>query len=397
MSYRTLDDADVKGKRVLVRVDFNVPVENGRVTDASRIERAAPTISELIAKGACVILLSHFGRPKGKRVPDMSLSPITPTLARILGAPVRFADDCIGEVAESAAGAMKAGEVVLLENTRFHPGEEKNDPAFARQVARLGDIYVNDAFSAAHRAHATTEAIAHILPSYAGRAMQTELDALGKALASPARPVMAIVGGAKISTKLELLGNLIARVDTLVIGGGMANTFLAANGIAIGKSLCERDLLDTARKIMADAEKRGCKILLPVDAVAAKEFKANAPAQTMPVSSVPADAMILDLGPKSVAAIAAELGKMKTLVWNGPVGAFEMPPFDAATNAIAKEAARLTRAGKLVSVAGGGDTLAALNAAGVAGDLTYVSAAGGAFLEWLESKELPGVNALEKP
>ena len=397
MSYRTLDDVDVSGKRVLVSVDFNVPLEAGRVTDTSRIERALPTVRALQEKGARVVLLSHFGRPKGKRMPEMSLAPVAKEATRVFGFPIAFAEDCIGEAAESAVAALKPSGVLLLENTRFHQGEEKNDPEFAKAIAKLGDLYVNDAFSASHRAHATTEAIAHLLPAYAGRAMRAELDALARALTHPARPVMAIVGGAKISTKLELLGNLIARVNVLVIGGGMANTFLAAQNIGVGKSLCEPGLLDAARKIMADAATRKCKILLPEDAVIARELKPGVAVKTVPITSVPADQMILDIGPKSVAAINAELARMKTLVWNGPVGAFETKPFDAATKAIAEEAARLTRVGQLVSVAGGGDTLAALNAVRVTDDFTYVSAAGGAFLEWLEGKELPGVKALENP
>jgi phosphoglycerate kinase len=394
--YRTLDKADVKDRRVLVRLDLNVPIQNGIVTDTSRIERAMPTIRELIGKNARVILLSHFDRPKGKVVPSMSLRQVVPALEKALGQPVVFASDTIGPEAKKVIAGMKPGDVALLENTRFHKEEEDNDGVFAAEIAKLGDIYVNDAFSAAHRAHATTEGIAHRTSSYAGRAMQAELDALGKALLTPSRPLVAIVGGAKISTKLDLLDNLSSKVDRLIIGGGMANTFLAAEGVKIGKSLCEKDLLDTARKILGGAKTKSCQIILPVDAVVAKEFKAGAQSKTLPIDHVPDDGMILDIGSASIAEISRALADAKTVVWNGPLGAFELPPFDTGTVTVARQVAMLTKAGKLSSVAGGGDTLAALNAAGVSDDFTYVSTAGGAFLEWLEGKELPGVKALEK-
>lgn len=395
-TYRTLDKVDVKDKRVLVRLDLNVPVQDGVVTDASRIERAMPTIRELMTKGAKVILLSHFDRPKGKVVPSMSLRLVLSALEKTVGKPVAFAGDTVGPEAKKVIAAMKAGDVALLENTRFHKEEEANDGVFAAEIAKLGDIYVNDAFSAAHRAHATTEGIAHRTSSYVGRAMQAELDALGKALVTPARPLVAIIGGAKISTKLDLLENLSSKVDRLVIGGGMANTFLAAQGVKIGKSLCEHDLLDTARKIMDGATKKSCEIILPVDAVVAKEFKANAAAKTLSLDNIPDDGMILDIGSESIAEISRALADAKTVVWNGPLGAFELTPFDVGTVTIARQVAMLTEAKKLTSVAGGGDTLAALNAAGVSDKFTYVSTAGGAFLEWLEGKDLPGVKALEK-
>ncbi|MGU3383141.1 phosphoglycerate kinase [Methylobacterium sp. D53M] len=394
-AFRTLDDAgSLKGKRVLMRVDLNVPMENGRVTDATRIERVAPTIREVAEQGAKVILLAHFGRPKGKREPKDSLEPVVPALGAALGRSVAFAADCVGDAAAQAVAALKDGDVLLLENTRYHAGEEKNDAAFADALAANGDVYVNEAFSAAHRAHASTEGLAHRLPAYAGREMQAELDALTKGLESPQRPVIALVGGAKVSSKIDLLENLVAKVDMLVIGGGMANTFLHAQGKAVGKSLCEKDLAETATRILAAAEKAGCRIILPVDAVAATEFKAQAPHETVPVDAVPDASMILDAGPRSVAEINAAIDGAKTLVWNGPLGAFELAPFDAATVAAAKHAASRTKAGQLVSVAGGGDTVAALNHAGVAQDFTYVSTAGGAFLEWLEGKALPGVEAL---
>ncbi|MFO1208797.1 MAG: phosphoglycerate kinase [Amaricoccus sp.] len=396
MAWKTLDDMDLAGKVVLTRVDINVPVEGGKVTDATRIERIVPTIKDILAKGGKPVLLAHFARPKGKVVPEMSLKVTLPALEGALGQQVAFAGDCVGPAAKAAVDALPEGGVLLLENTRFHKEEEANDPAFAREMAALGDVYCNDAFSAAHRAHASTEGIATLLPACAGRLMQAELEALEKALGHPERPVVAVVGGAKVSTKLELLGNLIAKVDTLVIGGGMANTFLAAQGIDVGKSLCEHDLADTAREIAAKAKVAGCAILLPVDAVVAREFKAGAASEIVPVNACPPDAMILDAGPASIAAIAAALSGAKTLVWNGPLGAFEIPPFDTATVAAAKQAAALTRAGRMVSVAGGGDTVAALNAAGVAEDFSYVSTAGGAFLEWLEGKTLPGVAALEQ-
>lgn len=394
MGWRTLDDLDLAGKVVLTRVDINVPVEGGRVTDATRIERIVPTVRDILARGGRPVLLAHFGRPKGKVVPEMSLRVTLPALEAALGQEVAFGEDCVGAAAEAAVTALPAGGVLLLENTRFHEGEEANDPGFAAAVAKLGEVYCNDAFSAAHRAHATTEGLAHLLPSCAGRLMQAELEALEKALGAPERPVVAVVGGAKVSTKLELLGNLIGRVDTLVIGGGMANTFLAAQGFEVGRSLCEHDLADTAREIMARAEAEGCRILLPVDVVVAREFAAGAAHEIVPVGACPPDAMILDAGPASIAAIAAAFAEARTLVWNGPLGAFELPPFNAATDAAARQAAALTRAGRLLSVAGGGDTVAALNASGAAEAFTYVSTAGGAFLEWLEGKTLPGVAAL---
>jgi phosphoglycerate kinase len=392
--FRTLDDADVTGKRVLLRVDLNVPTEGGRVTDMTRIERVAATITEIADKGGKVVLLAHFGRPKGGPDEANSLKPVAAAVADVIKRPVAFCADCIGETAAAAIAKMKNGDVLLLENARFYKGEEKNDPAHVADLAKLGDVYVNDAFSAAHRAHATTEGLAHHLPAHAGRAMQRELEALNLALGNPARPVAAIVGGAKVSTKLELLGNLVNKVDVLIIGGGMANTFLFAEGKGVGKSLCEKDLADTARSIVAAAKKAKCRILLPVDATVAKELKAHAPAHVVGVDHVPEDEMILDIGPKSIAAVEKVLSEVKTLVWNGPPGAFETPPFDEATMAIAKTAASLTKQGKLKSVAGGGDTVAALNAAKVADDFTYISAAGGAFLEWMEGKALPGVEAL---
>jgi phosphoglycerate kinase len=393
-SFRTLDSADVKGKRVLLRVDLNVPMENGKVSDATRIDRVLPTIEEIADKGGKVVMLAHFGRPKGGPDEANSLRPVAAAVAERLGRPVAFASDCVGEVAAKAIAAMKDGDVLLLENTRFHKGEEKNDPAFAAELAKLGDVYVNDAFSAAHRAHASTEGVAHLLPAYAGRAMQAELNALTLALGAPARPVAAIVGGAKVSTKLDLLGNLVKKVDILIIGGGMANTFLFAQGKAVGKSLCERDLAGAARSILESARAADCQILLPIDATVAKEFKAHAPSRFVDVDHVADDEMILDIGPRSIVAVEEALAHVKTLVWNGPFGAFETPPFDAATMQIAKTAAFLTVDAKLKSVAGGGDTVAALNAAGVAEEFTYVSTAGGAFLEWMEGKALPGVEAL---
>jgi phosphoglycerate kinase len=392
--FRTLDDADLSGNRVLLRVDLNVPTENGRVTDATRIERVASTIEEIANKGGKVILLAHFGRPKGGPDEANSLRPVAAAVADIVKRPVAFASDCIGQVAVDAIARMKNGDILLLENTRFHKGEEKNDPALVAELAKLADVYVNDAFSAAHRAHASTEGVAHKLPAYCGRAMQAELEALTIALGTPQRPVAAIVGGAKVSTKLELLGNLIKKVDILIIGGGMANTFLFAEGKAVGKSLCERDMADKAREILAEAKTAKCRIVLPVDAMVAKELKPHVHARVVDVDHVADDEMILDIGPKSVVAIEEVLGQIKTLVWNGPFGAFETPPFEAATFAIAKTAGFLTRDGKLKAIAGGGDTVAALNEAGVAGQFTYVSAAGGAFLEWMEGKALPGVEAL---
>jgi phosphoglycerate kinase len=391
--FRTLDQADVKGKRVLLRVDLNVPMERGKVTDATRIERVAPTIAELADKGGKVILLAHFGRPKG-RDPKDSLKPVAAEVAKIIKRPVAFATDCIGEAAQAAVAAMKPGDVLCLENTRFHPGEEKNDPAFVAALAKLGDLWVNDAFSAAHRAHASTEGLGHKLPAYAGRTMQAELEALTKALEAPQRPVAAIVGGAKVSTKLDLLGNLVEKVDVLMIGGGMANTFLLALGKPVGKSLAEHDLAGTAREILAKVKETGCEIVLPVDAVVAQKFEAHAPSRVVGVDGVGSDDMILDIGPRSVEHVISVLARVKTLVWNGPFGAFELEPFDNGTVEVAEAAAELTAAGKLVSVAGGGDTVAALNAAGVADRFSYVSTAGGAFLEWMEGKPLPGVEVL---
>jgi phosphoglycerate kinase len=394
-AFRTLDDAGpLKGKRVLLRVDLNVPMEGGRVTDATRIERIVPTINEVADKGGRVVLLAHFGRPKGKPVSSESLEPVVEPLSQKLGRPVAFAEDCVGSAAAEAVARLKDGDVVLLENTRFHAGEEKNDRAFTEQLAANGDLYVNEAFSAAHRAHASTEGLAHLLPAYAGRLMQAELDALTKGLEAPARPVIALVGGAKVSSKIDLLQNLVEKVDMLVIGGGMANTFLHAQGKAVGKSLCEKDLAETALRIIVAAKAAKCRIILPVDAVSASEFKANATHETVTVDDVPETGMILDAGPASVAEINAAIDESATLVWNGPLGAFELTPFDAATVAAARHAAERTQAGKLVSVAGGGDTVAALNHAGVGETFSYVSTAGGAFLEWLEGKELPGVEAL---
>lgn len=395
MSWNTLDDMDIAGKRVLVRVDINVPVENGEVTDDTRIRRVKPTIADILAKGGKPILLAHFGRPKGRHVPEMSLRLLVPALEAGLGAPVAFCADCRGDAAKAATGALAEGSVLLLENTRFQPGEEKNDPELAAEFAELGDVYCNDAFSAAHRAHASTEGVARLLPACAGRLMEAELTALEAALGTPERPVAAVVGGAKVSTKLDLLGNLVEKVDHLIIGGGMANTFLAAQGVNVGKSLCEHDMTDTAAEILGKAERAGCAILLPVDVVVAREFKAGAEHRTVPADQCPDDAMILDAGPETVRQIAAVLDTAKTLIWNGPMGAFEIEPFDAATNAAASQAAAQTRAGKLTSVAGGGDTVAALNQAGAADDFTYISTAGGAFLEWMEGKTLPGVAALQ--
>ena len=393
--YNTLDDIAVKGKRVLVRADLNVPIKDGVVTDATRIERQAPTIRELAEKGAKVIILSHFDRPKGKVVPSMSLKPIMAPLAKAIGRHVAFADDCVGPKAEAAIKTMKDGDVLLLENTRFHAGEEANDPDFTKQIAALGDVFVNDAFSAAHRAHATTAGLAYLLPSAAGRSMEQELTHLQKALGNPERPLMAVVGGAKVSTKIELLQNLVGRVEVLVIGGAMANTFLAAEGVAIGKSLYEPDHLETARKVVHMATESGAAILLPCDVVVAKEFKAGAAHRTVMASEIAADEMVLDVGPASIQSFKNRLITAKTLVWNGPFGAFETEPFDAGTVAAAKAVAEATRAGNLLSVAGGGDTVAALAHAGVEEDFSYVSTAGGAFLEWLEGKELPGVEALK--
>jgi phosphoglycerate kinase len=392
-AFRTLDHADLKGKRVLVRADLNVPVENGVVSDGTRIERMAHAITEIADKGAKVILLSHFGRPKGRDQKN-SLKPVAAEVAHTIKRPIKFVTDCIGDEAERAVAAMHAGEIVCLENTRFYPGEEKDDPAFVAQLAKLGDIFVNDAFSVSHRAHASTEGLAHVLPSFAGRTLQAELEAFEKVLDKPARPLTAIVGGAKISTKLALLGHLLQKVDVLIIGGAMANTFLLALNKPVGKSLVERDLVPTAQKIMNEAKAAKREIVLPVDAVVAEKFEANAPSRVVDIDRVGDKDMILDIGPRSVEQVVSVLARSKTLVWNGPFGAFEMEPFDNGTVEVAEAAAELTEAGKLVSVAGGGDTVAALNVAGVTDRLTYVSTAGGAFLEWLEGKALPGVEVL---
>ena len=394
-AYRTLDDFDPKGKRVLLRADLNVPMAGGAVSDRTRLERLAPTITELADRGAKVLVASHFGRPKGARVPEMSLEPVAEELGAILGREVEFAPDCIGDAAMNASANLPDGGILVLENARYHAGEEANDPTFARALADLADVFVNDAFSAAHRAHASTEGVAYLLPSYAGRLMQAELEALAGALGAPERPVLAVVGGAKIATKLDLLGNLISRVDHLAIGGGMANTFLAAMGVDVGKSLCEHEMAETAREILKRADEGGCEIILPSDVVIAPEFAEGAHTRVVPVDAVPDDQMILDIGPGSAAGLAARLAEMRTLVWNGPMGAFEVPPFDGGTVAVAQAAADATHRGGLLSVAGGGDTVAALNHAGVSARFSYVSTAGGAFLEWLEGKALPGVVALE--
>lgn len=395
-SFQTLDDLDPAGKRVLLRADLNVPMVDGKVTDRTRLERLGPTISELAERGARVLVTSHFGRPKGTRVPDMSLAPVARELARMLDCDVGFAADCVGDVALEASAALENGQILVLENARYHMGEEANEPQFVQSLASLADAYVNDAFSASHRAHATTEGVAHVLPAYAGRLMQAELEALENALDAPERPVMAIVGGAKIASKLDLLSNMIARVDHLAIGGGMANTFLNSMGIDVGKSLCEHEMADTARKILKHADDLGCEIILPSDAVIAGAFEAGAANRTVLVDAVPDDQMILDVGVGTVAGLAAKLKTVRTLVWNGPLGAFECPPFDAGTNGVAQVAADLTARGGLLSVAGGGDTAAALNHAGVADHFSYLSTAGGAFLEWLEGRTLPGVAALSQ-
>ena len=393
--FKTIDDMDIKGKRVLLRADLNVPMKDGHVTDSTRIDRTVPTVMELIRCGAKVIIMSHFGRPKGEVNPDFSVHPVSQALARALNKPVAFAEDCIGTPAEVAVSSLGNGEVVMLENLRFHKEEEANDNGFADALAQLGDLYINDAFSCAHRAHASTEAITHRLPSAAGRLMQAELEALSKALGTPEHPVAALVGGAKISSKMEVLGHLAKQVDLMIIGGGMANTFLNAKGIDVGNSLCEHDMAEAARNILSDAKTAGCEVILPTDAVIAREFKAGATAETVALDAVPGDAMILDVGPDSITELNKRLATCKTLLWNGPLGAFEIEPFDVGTNAVAREAARLTKAGSLLSVAGGGDTVAALANAGADTDFTYISTAGGAFLEWLEGKVLPGVKALE--
>lgn len=394
MPWKTLDDLDLQNKRVLTRVDINVPVENGKVTDTTRIERIVPTVKDILAKGGIPILLAHFGRPKGTPSPEMSLKHVVPALEDALGQEILFAEDCIGLVAKRAAADLTTGQVLLLENTRFHAEETTNDPAFSAALAVLGDVFVNDAFSAAHRAHASTEGLARLLPAAAGRLMEAELKALESALGSPQRPVTALVGGAKVSTKITLLGNLVSKVNHLIIGGGMANTFLVAKGIEVGKSLAEHDMADTALEILAKAKAAGCEVHLPQDVVVAREFKAGASSEIVPVDACPHEAMILDAGPETVAMISKVFEASRTLIWNGPLGAFEIEPFDQATKATAQKAAELTKAGSLISVAGGGDTIAALNAAGIADDFTYLSTAGGAFLEWMEGKELPGVVAL---
>lgn len=392
--FKTIDDLDVAGKTVLVRADLNVPMKDGKVTDRTRLERTAPTLAELADKGARVAVMSHFGRPKGQRKPEFTLRPVAEALAEVLGTEVAFAEDCVGQAAKAVIDALPQGGVCVLENLRFYPGEEGNDRSFASELAALGDAYVNDAFSVSHRAHASTEGLAHLLPAAAGRLMQAELEALSGALEKPEHPVAALVGGAKISTKMEVLGNLSKKVDLLIIGGGMANTFLHAKGVDVGKSLCEHDMAEAARAIMDGAAAAGCEIALPVDAVVAKEFAEGAENSVVDVDAVPADGMILDIGPATVAELETKLEPCKTLVWNGPMGAFEIKPFDAGTNAVARKAVELTKAGTLLSVAGGGDTVAALANAGAGDGFSYVSAAGGAFLEWLEGKELPGVKVL---
>jgi phosphoglycerate kinase len=395
--YKTIDDLDLTAKRVLLRVDFNVPIKDGKVQDATRIERTAPTIEELADKGAKVIVLSHLGRPDGKPDPKLSLKPIADALSKAMkGKPVAFAADCVGPAAKSVVDALKPGDVAMLENTRFHVEEEENDDSFSAGLARLGDVYVNDAFSCAHRAHASTEGVAHLLPSAAGRLMQAELKALADALENPTRPMAALIGGAKVSTKLDILRNLSQKVDQLIIGGAMANTFLHAQGFALGKSLMEPQMADSARAILATAKNAGCKVILPTDATVAKEFKEGAASSAVPISAVPADSMILDVGPKSTETLVQQMSTIKTLLWNGPMGAFEVKPFDTATNAVAREAAKRTKAGSLLSIAGGGDTLSALANAGVMDDFSYVSTAGGAFLEWLEGRKLPGIEALRQ-
>lgn len=393
-SFLTIDDADAHGKIVLVRGDLNVPMQEGRVSDTNRLDRLAPTLAELSGKSSRVVVLSHFGRPKGKRKEEDTLEPIAQALSKIMGKPIAFSNDCIGPAAQKTIAAMKPGDIAVLENLRFHAGEEANDPEFAQQLAALGDIYVNDAFSAAHRAHASTHALAALLPAYAGRLMEAELKALSSALEKPERPVAAVVGGAKISSKLDLLSNLVKKTDKLILGGGMANTFLHATGVNVGKSLCEHDMAEQARTIMATAQKHGCDIILPIDGVIAKEFRAGAASQVCDVSAIPADGMMLDIGPKTVEKLKDVLKSCKTVVWNGPLGAFEIAPFDQGTNKVAEAVAGLTATGKILSVAGGGDTVSALSHAGAVEKFSYVSTAGGAFLEWLEGKTLPGVAAL---
>ena len=395
-TFLTLDDIDPAGKRVLLRADLNLPMKDGKVGDLTRIERLAPTIRELAERGARVVVMSHFGRPKGKPDPAFSLRPLAEPLAAAIGRPVAFAADCVGPEAERVVARLQPGEVALLENLRFHKEEEADDPGFARRLAALGDLYVDDAFSCAHRAHASTAALAQLLPAAAGRLMQAELEALARALETPERPVAALIGGAKVSTKLDLLGFIIGKVDTLIIGGAMANTLLFAQGVAVGKSLCERDMAATARALIERAQNAKCRLVLPSDAVVARELKPGTASRTVAIDQVPEDSMILDIGPRTVAAIVGALEQSRTLVWNGPVGAFETPPFDAGTTALAREVAALTRKGRLLSVAGGGDTVAALAQAGVTEALSYVSTAGGAFLEWLEGRELPGVAALSR-
>jgi len=395
MTFARLDSADAKGKRALVRVDFNVPMHDGKVTDNTRLRSALPTITLLTQQGAKVVLLAHFDRPKGKRVPEMSLQPIVEPLAALLGAPVAFADDCIGAEAKAAIDALPAGGVILLENTRFHAGEENNDPTLAKQMAELGDLYVNDAFSAAHRAHVSTEALAHLLPAYAGKAMEAELNALEKALGSPARPVMGIVGGSKVSSKIDLLKNLVTKLDKLAIGGGMANTFLYAQGYDVGASYCEKELADTAREIVRLAGHNNCKLFLPIDIIVAEKLAPGAAARVRGLGEVDDDERILDAGPETIHRLGRAMANSATLIWNGPLGVFEVPPFDKGTVGAAHLASVYARAGKLVAVAGGGDTVAALNHAGVIDDFTFVSTAGGAFLEWMEGKPLPGVEALK--
>ena len=394
-TFKTIDDLDVAGKTVLVRADLNVPMADGKPTDTTRIDRSVSTIADLTAKGAKVVLLTHFGRPKGQVVPEMSLKPVAAAMAAALGKDVAFATDTIGDSAKATIAAMKDGDVAMLENVRFHAEETDNDDGFAQALADLGDVYVNDAFSTAHRAHASTEALARKLPAAAGRLMQAELEALGGALGTPQKPVAAVVGGAKVSTKMEVLGNLAAKVDMIIIGGGMANTFLYANGHDVGASLCEKDMAEDAKKIVADAAAKGCEIVLPTDVVVASEFAANAENEAVSIDAIPSDKMALDIGPDSIADVEKRLEGCKTLVWNGPFGAFEIEPFDKGTNAAAQAAARLTKGGTLLSVAGGGDTVAALAHAGASEDFSYISTAGGAFLEWIEGKTLPGVAALE--